>query len=167
MYWILPSATKADCLCHWSPGTIKTWLHTSVHWLLSLHIQPKNQTPHWAFRAALCTVPFKECQRAFTSPLLSEAIDSILFCLLSKKQRRLLLHCVCTFVCVRLCVWVHVVWLCTEKQEETNTHGKQIHTNSLTHSYSDVHTGRSQSAYIFFPLHMLLKYREHGRVLAE
>lgn len=78
---------------------LKTWLHTWMHRHQWLHIQAKNQTVHWAFRAALCTVSLKECQRAFTSPPLSQSIDSTLFCLLSKKQRRLLLYCVCVSVC--------------------------------------------------------------------
>lgn len=91
----------AICQQKWQPMPLnaKEYKYLTRENRLYIHIQ--LQTPYWAFRAALCTLSFKECQRAFASPLISRSIDCLLFSVFSKKQR-LLEHC--AFVC--MCVWV-------------------------------------------------------------
>lgn len=140
---------------------LNTWLHTWMHRHQWLHIQAKNQTVHWAFRAALCTVSLKECQRAFTSPPLSQSIDSTLFCLLSKKQRRLLLYC----VCVSVCEWMLFIIVHSPISPGCVTNGsvyvcvQQIHIHPfilrLAHG--------NENAHIFYPSPRLLKYRRMVR----
>lgn len=102
-----PSVSKAGSLCQWTAETKTTQPHTGVHRLHQLHIEP--QTPYWAFRVALRTVCCKECQRAFTSALLSQSIDCTMVCFLGKKRLRLLLHCACVswwllWEIVQLCI---------------------------------------------------------------
>lgn len=114
----------------------------------------KESGPTLGFWAALCTVSFAECQRALVSPLLSQLIDSMLFYLLSKKQR----GCWCT-VHERIYVFMSArpdVWLCILLI--TNIHRQaHIYPLWLNHSYSKMDTSSNRNAGIFYPSPKLLK----------
>lgn len=137
----------------WADGQkLKTRLHT--YRLHSLPMQSKTQAPHWAFRVALCTVSFVECQRAFASPLLPQLIDTLLFYLLSKKQRD---HW-CTVhehIYVLMSAFLDV-WLCILLI--TNIH-RQAHKYPYrqNHSYSEMDSSCNRNADIVYPSPKLLK----------